>query len=293
MVAWSDTEHRPRRPNWEWLGWFLSPGDLLRPKAVWGDELTVRRKATLLYEYCLTSDKKVSEAVHSLFIIAEHYSGDNPDDIAQPAQINGIPPLFKDLAPDKKAEYCYRQVIDVLSLEALPVTVESLNATKRADPKNPWSSDAGRFVRLVTISVGLSLIVMFGLWSWDVSAKLGLATEPKWVAFGCLGALIHLLNHALTTTRLQTFELSETRKIWPRLMLGGMFGFIAPWILIQTGTIGTSLTTELPPLLESSDTFKDSPASIAAFFAGYSVRFSTGLLERLMKALIPETKTKA
>ncbi len=61
--------------------------------------------------------------------------------------------------------------------------------------------------------------------------------------------------------------------------LGGMFGFVVPWILplagLQTGTTGIPV------------------GSVAAFFGGYSVRFSTGLIERPMKALFPETKPEA
>ena len=88
----------------------------------------------------------------------------------------------------------------------------------------------------------------------------------------------HLLNHALTTTRLQIFEVSEARKIGPRILLGGMFGFVVPWILTTTGL---STDTAFPV------------APVAAFFGGYSVRFSIGLLERLLAALFPEPKPKA
>lgn len=279
MVSLTQNDLQEPRPSWEWLRRFLPPGDILGAKPGRTHELSVEEKAALLFEYCVASDKKVSETVHSLFIIAKHYSGNDPDDIAKPAQINGIPPLFEHLTARGKAEYCYLQVIDALSGEARPVTIESLNATKREDPKDPWSSYAGKFVRRVTIYVCLSLVAMLGLWYWGIPGELGLNEEPKWVAFGCLGALIHLLNHALTTTRQQTFELSETRKIWPRLMLGGMFGFVLPWLLTAVGSVIDA--NNLPA------------GSAAAFFAGYSVRFSTGLLERLMKALIPETKAKA
>ena len=242
--------------------------------------LSVQQKARLLYEYCVASDRKVSEAVHNLFIIAEHYSANNPNEIASPVEINGIPPFFGNLTAAEKAAYCYNQVVESLSLEALPVTVESLRATKRTDPSDPWSSYAGNFVRRVTIYVSLSLLVMFGLWYSNVfDTKLGIGKEAQWVALGCLGALIHLLNHALTTTRLQTFELSETRKIWPRLMLGGMFGFVVPWIVTMAGVDTNAESIPAGP--------------IAAFFGGYSVRFSTGLLERLLSALFPETKPKA
>jgi hypothetical protein len=243
------------------------------------DKLSPQLKAQLLYEYCLASDKKVSESVHCLFIIAEHYSTENPSELEKPEVINGIPPFFASLSKKEKAIFCYNQVIEALSLEARPVTVESLLATKRLDPNDPWSSFAGNFVRRVTIYVSLSLVVMFGLWYSNVfSTTSGIGIESQWVAFGCLGALVHLLNHALTTTRLQTFELSETRKIWPRLMLGGMFGFVVPWILTLVGPLNE---TNVPA------------GAVAAFFGGYSVRFSTGLLERLLSALFPETKPKA
>ncbi len=278
MVA--ETVQLEPRPLSEKLYTLLSLGKILGPEQELADKLTPELKARLLYEYCLASDKKVSESVHNLFIIAEHYAAESPSELVNPEVINGIPTFFAALTAREKAEYCYNQVIELLSLEALPVTVESLRATKRTDPKDPWSSYAGGFVRRVTIYVSLSLLVMFGLWYSKVfSTAAGIGMESQWVAFGCLGALIHLLNHALTTTRLQTFELSETRKIWPRLMLGGMFGFVVPWILSLAGPL--TEPTAIPV------------GSVAAFFSGYSVRFSTGLLERLLGALFPETKPKA
>lgn len=99
-----------------------------------------------------------------------------------------------------------------------------------------------------------------------------------WVVFGCIGALVHLLNNALTTTRLQTFEISEERKVWPRILLGGMFGFVLPWILTEAGPLDVAEVSAV--------------GSIAAFFGGYSVRFSIGLLERILAALFPETPAK-
>ena len=251
-------------------------------------KLTPKLRAQLLYEYCLASEKKVSETVHSLYTIAEHYSADRPEDLANVETINGIPPFFATLTPERKAEYCYNQVTESLSLEAMPVTVESLRATKRSDPNNPWSSPAGRFVRHVTWYVILSLFIMLGLYYvFDSNPDL-LATDSteiptkrmaiQWIAFGCLGALVHLLNHALTATRLQTFEVSEARKIGPRLLLGGMFGFIVPWILALVEV----------PLTETS------PAGpVAAFLGGYSVRFSISLLERLLAAIFPETNQRS
>ena len=238
--------------------------------------ITAQEKAKLLYEHCLTSKKKVTELVHNLYIIAEHYSeSSRPVDIENPTVINGIPPFFETLSPRQKANYCYDQVTEALSLEAFPVTVESLKATRRKDPNDAWSSHAGRFVRRVALYVTLSLFAMAGLW------KVGAfdSVHAQWVAFGCLGALVHLLNHALTTTRMQTFEISEERKIWPRLLLGGLFGFIVPWLLAQAG---------LPTGVENI-----SGGSIAAFFGGYSVRFATGLLERLLAALVPESPPNA
>ena len=113
-------------------------------------KLTPQLRARLLYEYSLASEKKVSESVHNLFIIAEHYSAENSNELDQPEVINGIPAIFKALTPKQKADYCYNQVTDALSLEAMPVTAESLRATKRMTPNNPWSSYAGAFVRRVT-----------------------------------------------------------------------------------------------------------------------------------------------
>lgn len=261
--------------------------------------LTPRVKAELLYEYCVTSEKKVSESVHSLFIIAEHYAKvaklqeeGKPvhlEEIEQPEQINGIPRFFNALTAAEKSEFCYNQVTEQLSREALPVTVESLRATKRLNPDDPASSFAGRFVRRVTQYVSYFLAVLFALYVAFIVLKTLAPESPllssdsshiqglTWVAFGCIGALVHLLNHALTTTRLQTFEVSEERKIGPRLLLGGMFGFVLPWILSETGPL---------------DPDKPALGTIAAFFGGYSVRFSIGLLERVLSAVFPETKPK-
>ena len=122
----------------------------------------------------------------------------------------------------------------------MPVTVESLRATKRASPDDSWSSYAGRFVWRVTMYVIISLFVMLGLYILVYEYLEVFATQSggistagiriQWIAFGCIGALAHLLNYALTATRLQTFEVSEARKIGPRILLGGLFGFIVPWM---------------------------------------------------------------
>ena len=167
------------------------------------DKLGTQERAELLYGYCVTSDKKVSETVHNLFIIAKHYSVEHPDDLPSPTEINGIPRFFENLTAPEKAEYCYNQVIEGLSHKAQPVTVESLRATTRKVPDDPWSSYAGRFVRRVTIYVALGAAVLAALWYFEV---LSAHEEVQWIALGCLGSLLHLLNHALTTTRQQTFE---------------------------------------------------------------------------------------
>jgi hypothetical protein len=247
------------------MGFAAEPSDMA--------QLNAQQKARLLYEYGIASKRKVSETVHNLFIIAEHYAEESPIDLTNPTVINGIPSFFENLTAEQKADYCYNQVTEGLSLEVLPVTVESLRATKRAEPNNPWSSYAGRFVRRVTIYVSISVSVLVVLWHLQL---LNEVEEIRWVAFGCLGSLLHLLNHALTTTRQQTFELSESRKIWPRLLLGGMLGFVLPWILREANV--------------EAFTNGNAVGSIAAFFAGYSVRFATGLLERVLKAVFPDTK---
>ena len=123
-------------------------------------KLTPQLRAQLLYDYCVASEKKVGESVHSFFIMAEHYSSKDPGKLECPQGIVGVPPFFDNLTPKKKANFCYNQVVEALSLEAMPVTVESLRATKRTDPNDPWSSYAGRFVRHVTWWVILSLIAM-------------------------------------------------------------------------------------------------------------------------------------
>jgi len=262
-----------------WPGFLLGfqPSGMLEP-------LTAKYRAELLYEYCTTSEKRVSESVHNLFIIAEHYSSEDSSPLNDEDKINMLPPFFGELSAKEKAEYCYNLVTELLSAEATPVTVESLRATKRLDPSDPWSSYAGFFVRRVTGWVLLSLIVMLVMyflfdkhWQLFAAADGGLTPEGiaiQWVGFGCIGALVHLLNNALTTTRLQTFKVSETRKIAPRLMLGGMFGYLVPWLISIAGA-GTKHVAV---------------GTVAAFFAGYSVRFSIGLLDRLMAAVLPETK---
>ena len=251
-------------------------------------ELTPQLSAHLLYEYCISSNKKVGESVHNLFIIAEHYSSGTLGDLDNPEVINGIPVFFKTLSTEEKAAYCYHQVIEALSAEATPVTVESLRATKRQDADDPWSSYAGRFVRRVTRYVVFTLVFMvflyflfyvhLGFLALGTGTELTEGAALQWIALGCIGALIHLLNHALTATRLKTFELSEARKIGPRILLGGMFGFVVPWLLTSAGL---STETAAPA------------APIAAFFGGYSVRFSMELLERLLSAILPETDPRA
>ncbi|WP_187431862.1 hypothetical protein [Roseobacter fucihabitans] len=247
-------------------------------------------KARLLHGYCISSGKKVTESVNSLFAIAEHYSGQNPGELDSPEVINGIPIFFKSLSSKDKSEFCYNQVTKELSVEALPVTINSLLATRRTNPNDPTSSVAGRFVRRVTQYVCFTLLFLFALYIAFVSQNfLGFGDQAInhetpivqwtiWVGFGCVGALVHLLNNALTTTRLQTFDASEERKVGPRLLLGGLFGFVLPWLLSATSTLD----------LETGSAI----GSVAAFFAGYSVRFSIGLLERLLEALLPETKSK-
>ncbi|MEL6678539.1 MAG: hypothetical protein AAFQ51_07525 [Pseudomonadota bacterium] len=245
-------------------------------------------KARLLYEYCIASDRKVSETVHTLFIIAEHYASDDPQEFESPEEINGIPRFFTALSFKERSEFCYNQVTEALSIEALPVTVNSLMATRRLDPNDPSSSVAGRFVQRVTRYVSVSLLVLLAFYlvvsNWTFfagpSASESQADQTlewaSWIAFGCVGALIHLLNHALTTTRLQTFDVSEERKVWPRILLGGMFGFVVPWMLDAGNMLGRETAPAVGPLV--------------AFFGGYSVRFSIGLLERLLAAILPETK---
>ena len=272
-----------RNSLWEKLRSFfrrtpLSPGQERLSR------LTPQLRAQLLYEYCIASEKKVSETVHNLYIIAEHYSADNPNDLEKPEAINLIPTFFATLTATEKADYCYNQVTEALSIESMPVTVESLRATKRRAPDDPWSSYAGQFVWDVTLYVVLSLaamgiayVVYFQFLKSLEFIDGSQARAIEWIAFGCIGALIHLLNHALTTTRLQTFEVSEARKIWPRLLLGGMFGYVLPWMLGEATDIDV----------------KTASGPIAAFFGGYSVRFSVGLVERIMEAVLPETKHRA
>lgn len=291
--------------------------------------LTPEMRARFLYEHCIVAEKKISETVHSLFIIAEHYSKPNAKEIDNLSSVSKIPMYFSSLSPEGKAELCYNLVADELSFEALPVTVESLRATKRADLGDPWSSYAGRFVKLVISYVVRTLVIFFVVYV----AVLALATyilddffqkNPEltivheryllWVSFGCLGALLHLLNHALTTTREQTFEASEERKIQPRILLGGMLGFIIPWICILLGwftdssvnvTNATDVAGSIPlqdlMSAQTNTVSEERPTSwakatsigaVIAFFGGYSVRFSIGFIERALSAVFPETKTK-
>lgn len=245
-------------------------------------------KAQLLYAYCIGSEKKVGESVHVLFAIAEHYAGKDPTELENPEEINGIPRFFSSLNARDKSEFCYNQVSEALSQEAMPVTVNSLLATRRSDPTDPTSSIAGRFVSRVTRYVCFSLMVLLmmyivfvnrdliGFDGSEIDHNTPLVQWAIWVGFGTVGALVHLLNHALTTTRLKTFDPNEERKVWPRILLGGLFGFVLPWILSASSALN----------LETGSAV----ASVAGFFAGYSVRFSIGLLERLLEALLPEAK---
>jgi len=246
-----------------------------------------RVKAHLLYDHCVTIGANVPESIHNLYIIGEHYSRAKPGPITNPEIINGIPSFFSALTDAEKAEYCYRQVIEQLSKEAWPVTVNSLIATRRRDPLDPRSSSAGEFVGRVTQLVGWSLVAIFALFFLSLYRESILPqsvlapindthlNQISWIAFGCVGALVHLLNHALTATRMKTFDRSEERKMGPRLLLGGMFGFIIPWILQEAASADLTTTPAL--------------GSIVAFFGGYSVRFATGLLERILAALMPES----
>mgnify|MGYP000501256423 CR=1 FL=1 len=291
-------DQAPRRPkfrrlseaNFKWL--FPERVDEVEDDPM--GKLTPQLRARLLYNYCIASEKKVSETLHNLFIIAEHYSAERPGELESPQPMNGLPPFFGSLTADEKAAFCYNQVVEALSLEAMPVTVESLRATKRTNPNDPWSSYAGRFVRQVTwyVIVTLAAMIVFffqfnGSFEFfpkaeeviiDGALEVSRGLAIQWIAFGCLGALVHLLNHALTATRLQTFEVSEARKVGPRLLLGGMFGFVVPWTLVST-------------VVEAEDSLLI--GSVAAFFGGYSVRFSISLLERLLAAIMPDTSAKA
>ncbi len=252
---------------------------------------TSQDKARLLYDHCVASERNITESVHSLYIIGEHYSEEDPEEIISPETINGIPPFFKSLSAKEKAEFCYHQVVESLSREAYPVTVESLTATKRQDPTDPYSSFAGRFVKRVTRYVSVTLLILAGFYisyvflgpffreSTNLKVDPMVVNAAVWCPMGCIGALVHLLNHALTTTRLKTFELSEERKIWPRILLGSLFGFVLPWVL--SGSLMPDLRSE------------PAAGSIFAFFGGYSVRFSIGLLERVLSAIVPETRGKS
>ncbi len=243
-------------------------------------------KAQLLFHHCIAAGKNVSESVHGLFILGEHYASEDAKELDNPEVINGIPPFFKKLSRIQKSTFCYNQVTEALSSEAHPVTIDSLLATRRLKPSDPLSSIAGRFVVRVTYYVTGTLFAIgaiaaghlvwneLGPQEWKIKTDSDLFRYSTWVAFGCVGALVHLLNHALTTTRLKTFDLSEERKVGPRILLGGMFGFILPWLLNFT---------------EQFDTGVLAFGTMAAFFGGYSVRFAIGLLERLLEAVMPET----
>lgn len=254
-------------------------------------KLTPQASAKLLYEYCIGSGKKVSESVHSLYIIADHYAKDLPDEpnlIEDFQAVDRIPAFFKALTSREKADFCYNRVVSVLSSEAYPVTVESLRATKRRHEDDPWSSYAGAFVQRVTrtafgVLFGVALAYFLAYlahvnWLWFSDGKLLLIAEYfHWFVLGFIGALLHLLNHALTTTREQTFEISEERKIKPRILLGGMLGVTLPWVFRET-----ELVTD-PSLAVSS---------VVALLSGYSVRFSVAFIERLLAALFPESTPK-
>ncbi|MEM8591074.1 MAG: hypothetical protein AAGF13_00965 [Pseudomonadota bacterium] len=258
-----------------------------------GLHASARTKAYLLYDHCTSIGANVPESTHNLYIVGEHYVRPRPSKIEKPELINGIPLFFAALSKAEKSEYCYRQVIEQLSKEAWPVTVNSLLATRRKVPSEADSSAAGKFVERVTWLVAVSLVVIAALYVFYLYGDRILPEWAKiengqkvvqtvsWVAFGCVGALVHLLNHALTTTRLKTFERSEERKMYPRLLLGGMFGFLVPWLIDGAFTSGALTDPNEQNLVVGT---------IAAFFGGYSVRFSTGLVERILSAIMPETQ---
>lgn len=258
-----------------------------------GYHASARTKAYLLYDHCTSIGANVQESTHNLFIVGEHFSRPKPTEIKQPELINGIPIFFSALSKAEKSEYCYRQVIEQLSKEAWPVTVNSLLATRRKIPSKADSSAAGKFVERVTWLVAVSLVIIGVLYvlylygdkivpEWaQIENAQQVVQNASWVAFGCVGALVHLLNHALTTTRLKTFDRSEERKMYPRLLLGGMFGFLVPWLIDGAFTNGA---------LTDADGQNLVVGTIAAFFGGYSVRFSTGLVERILSAVMPETQ---
>ena len=47
-----------------------------------------------------------------------------------------------------------------------------------------------------------------------------------------------------------------------------------------------------PETAVATSSMANSASAIAAFFGGYSVRFATGLLERLLPAVFPETTAR-
>lgn len=292
----SDTTSPPDRRERSFLLWLLfGPETELTLQ-----KLTPQSRARLLYDYCVSSNKNVSETVHNLYIMGEHYAGGNDKPLQGEETVNNIPAFFKDLSAKKKSDHCYNLVTKALAVEAAPVTVESLRATERQAPADQWSSYAGQFVLRVTRYVIISLLLMIALYLllyryWNVFADGdGLSADGvalQWIGFGCIGALVHLLNTALTTTRLQTFQVSETRKIAPRLLLGGMFGYVVPWLISQ-GFSAENIQDATDSIQAAKSSLDGPTGSVLAFFAGYSVRFSIGLLDRLLAAILPETKTQ-
>jgi hypothetical protein len=55
-----------------------------------------------------------------------------------------------------------------------------------------------------------------------------------------------------------------------------MLGFVVPWVL-----------------KESTPTLSTGAGNVAGFFGGYSVRFATGFLERILWALFPDAKPQS
>ena len=65
----------------------------------------------------------------------------------------------------------------------------------------------------------------------------------------------------------------------------GAAGSLLPWLVKAVGDPSN-------PLEPNDPTVPEEVWSIAAFFGGYSVRFATGLIERLMAAVFPDNKSE-
>jgi hypothetical protein len=270
-----------------------------------------RCQADLLFEYGKTAGKTITTEIRNVYALGQHLSnvieskGESPFSPAEMKEIDGIPTFFTGLSTEDKAIYCFDYVANSLSAQFKPVSFESLFATKRKIVNDPWSSYAARFT-LRMYWYALVIITHFAFFHYCLTIETGaledinefllaalkyindLKVEISAILFGCVGALAHLLNHVITANKERTYELHESRLILSRIILGGIVGAFVSLSLRGfipgVGDEGEVNGTEVVPQ-------KTLGTNGIAFLAGYSVKYSIGLIERTIRALFPSKDT--